>query len=136
MGLHVVRVIYGENTALFKVQDFVSGCRSNRCGPACHSHPPTCYHRTIPSVVVSATLGIGFAIPDGSGPSTTLGPRHSAADAILGEHAPKCPNSTSGPRPRLAIFPGLVITLVGSRLQLFWATVLRDWAPRPLAYRV
>ena len=58
--MQVARVIYGE-TLRFKAQDFVLAAEAMGAGRAAilirHVLP-----QTIPSVVVSATLGVGFAI--------------------------------------------------------------------------
>jgi peptide/nickel transport system permease protein len=106
--MQVARVIYGE-TLRFKAQDFVLAAEAMGAGRAAvlirHVLP-----QTIPSVVVSATLGIGFAILT------------EAAVSYLGlgiqPPTPSWGNMLQNAQqyvwtsPALAIFPGLVITLV------------------------
>jgi peptide/nickel transport system permease protein len=106
--MQVARVIYGE-TLRFKAQDFVLAAEAMGARRASilirHVLP-----QTIPSVVVSATLGIGFAILT------------EAAVSYLGlgiqPPTPSWGNMLQNAQqyvwtsPALAIFPGLVITLV------------------------
>jgi peptide/nickel transport system permease protein len=106
--MQVARVIYGE-TLRFKAQDFVLAAEAMGAGRAAilirHVLP-----QTIPSVVVSATLGVGFAILT------------EAAISYLGlgiqPPTPSWGNMLQNAQqyvwtsPALAIFPGVVITLV------------------------
>jgi peptide/nickel transport system permease protein len=106
--MQVARVIYGE-TLRFKSQDFVLAAESIGAGRMSilirHVLP-----QTIPSVVVSATLGIGFAVLT------------EAAVSYLGlgiqPPTPSWGNMLQNAQqyvwtsPALAIFPGAVITLV------------------------
>jgi len=106
--MQVARVIYGE-TLRFKAQDFVLAAEAMGARRAAilirHVLP-----QTIPSVVVSATLGVGFAILT------------EAAISYLGlgiqPPTPSWGNMLQNAQqyvwtsPALAIFPGLVITLV------------------------
>jgi peptide/nickel transport system permease protein len=106
--MQVARVIYGE-TLRFKAQDFVLAAEAMGARRAVilvrHVLP-----QTVPSVIVSATLGIGFAILT------------EAAVSYLGlgiqPPTPSWGNMLQNAQqyvwtsPVLAIFPGLVITLV------------------------
>ncbi len=106
--MQVARVIYGE-TLRFKAQDFVLAAEAmgaNRVTILVRHVLP----QTIPSVVVSATLGVGFAILT------------EAAISYLGlgiqPPTPSWGNMLQNAQqyvwtsPSLAIFPGAVITLV------------------------
>jgi peptide/nickel transport system permease protein len=106
--MQVARVIYGE-TLRFKSQDFVLAAESigaRRMSILLRHVLP----QTIPSVVVSATLGIGFAVLT------------EAAVSYLGlgiqPPTPSWGNMLQNAQqnvwtsPALAIFPGAVITLV------------------------
>jgi len=106
--MQVARVIYGE-TLRFKSQDFVLAAQAlgaRRLGILVRHVLP----QTIPSVVVSATLGIGFAVLT------------EAAVSYLGlgiqPPTPSWGNMLQNAQqyvwtsPALAIFPGAVITLV------------------------
>jgi peptide/nickel transport system permease protein len=106
--MQVARVIYGE-TLRFKSRDFVLAAEALGAGRMAilvrHVLP-----QTIPSVVVSATLGIGFAVLT------------EAAVSYLGlgiqPPTPSWGNMLQNAQqyvwtsPALAIFPGAVITLV------------------------
>jgi peptide/nickel transport system permease protein len=106
--MQVARVIYGE-TLRFKAQDFVLAAEALGASRASilarHVLP-----QTIPSVVVSATLGVGFAILT------------EAAVSYLGlgiqPPTPSWGNMLQNAQqyvwtsPELAILPGVVITLV------------------------
>lgn len=106
--MQVARVIYGE-TLRFKAQDFVLAAQAlgaRRLAILVRHVLP----QTIPSVVVSATLGIGFAVLT------------EAAVSYLGlgiqPPTPSWGNMLQNAQqyvwtsPALAIFPGAVITLV------------------------
>jgi peptide/nickel transport system permease protein len=106
--MQVARVIYGE-TLRFKSQDFVLAAEAlgaRRLSILARHILP----QTIPSVVVSATLGIGFAVLT------------EAAVSYLGlgiqPPTPSWGNMLQNAQqyvwtsPMLAIFPGAVITLV------------------------
>jgi peptide/nickel transport system permease protein len=106
--MQVARVIYGE-TLRFKAQDFVLAAEAMGARRAAilvrHVLP-----QTIPSVVVSATLGIGFAVLTESAVSYLgLG---------IQPPTPSWGNMLQNAQqyvwtsPALAIFPGVVITLV------------------------
>ncbi len=106
--MQVARVIYGE-TLRFKAQDFVLAAEALGARRALilvrHVLP-----QTIPSVVVSATLGIGFAVLTESAVSYLgLG---------IQPPTPSWGNMLQNAQqyvwtsPSLAIFPGVVITLV------------------------
>jgi peptide/nickel transport system permease protein len=106
--MQVARVIYGE-TLRFKAQDFVLAAEAmgaQRLAILVRHVLP----QTIPSVVVSATLGIGFAILTESAVSYLgLG---------IQPPTPSWGNMLQNAQqyvwtsPALAIFPGVVITLV------------------------
>lgn len=106
--MQVARVIYGE-TLRFKAQDFVLAAEAmgaRRLSILVRHVLP----QTIPSVVVSATLGVGFAILTESAVSYLgLG---------IQPPTPSWGNMLQNAQqyvwtsPSLAIFPGVVITLV------------------------
>jgi peptide/nickel transport system permease protein len=106
--MQVARVIYGE-TLRFKAQDFVLAAEAMGARRAAilirHVLP-----QTIPSVVVSATLGVGFAVLTESAVSYLgLG---------IQPPTPSWGNMLQNAQqyvwtsPGLAVFPGAVITLV------------------------
>lgn len=106
--MQVARVIYGE-TLRFKSQDYVTAAEAVGAGRAYvlarHVLP-----QTIPSVVVSATLGVGFAILTESAVSYLgLG---------IQPPTPSWGNMLQNAQqyvwtaPALAVFPGAIITLV------------------------
>jgi len=104
----VARVIYGE-TLRFKAQDFVLAAEALGARRAAiltrHVLP-----QTIPSVVVSATLGVGFAVLTESAVSY-LGLGIQAPTPSWGNMLQNAQQYV-WTSPALAIFPGVVITLV------------------------
>ena len=105
--MQVARVIYGE-TLRFKAQDFVLAAEAIGARRAAilvrHVLP-----QTIPSVVVSATLGVGFAVL--TEPAVSYLGLGIQPPRRPGETCSRTRNSTSGPRRRWRS-PGVVITLV------------------------
>jgi peptide/nickel transport system permease protein len=106
--MQVARVIYGE-TLRFKAQDFVLAAEALGARRAVilarHVLP-----QTIPSVVVSATLGVGFAVLTESAVSY-LGLGIQAPTPSWGNMLQNAQQYV-WTSPALAIFPGVVITLV------------------------
>ncbi len=106
--MQVARVIYGE-TLRFKAQDFVLAAEALGARRAAilarHVLP-----QTIPSVVVSATLGVGFAVLAESAVSY-LGLGIQAPTPSWGNMLQNAQQYV-WTSPALAIFPGVVITLV------------------------
>ena len=106
--MQVARVIYGE-TLRFKAQDFVLAAEALGARRAAilarHVLP-----QTIPSVVVSATLGVGFAVLTESAVSY-LGLGIQAPTPSWGNMLQNAQQYV-WTSPALAIFPGVVITLV------------------------
>jgi len=106
--MQVARVIYGE-TLRFKAQDFVLAAEALGARRAAilarHVLP-----QTIPSVVVSATLGVGFAVLTEAAVSY-LGLGIQAPTPSWGNMLQNAQQYV-WTSPALAIFPGIVITLV------------------------
>jgi peptide/nickel transport system permease protein len=106
--MQVARVIYGE-TLRFKAQDFVLAAEALGARRAAilarHVLP-----QTIPSVVVSATLGVGFAVLTESAVSY-LGLGIQAPTPSWGNMLQNAQQYV-WTSPVLAIFPGVVITVV------------------------
>jgi peptide/nickel transport system permease protein len=106
--MQVARVIYGE-TLRFKAQDFVLAAEAlgaRRVAILARHVLP----QTIPSVVVSATLGVGFAVLTESAVSY-LGLGIQAPTPSWGNMLQNAQQYV-WTSPALAIFPGVVITLV------------------------